>query len=328
MRPRHSVSSSSACSLLVSSRRKLRARPAAVEAEKVSFRDVAARRSLRPWAGTPKERSVDASPSAPGRPRPPHVWRESTDASLAPSPTTCRRAGTRSTRPRCWSEPLPGRARRDSAEWLAQEYYEDDFHDMAGSSASERGVSTLFEANGGSRAGATLAREHAEGGARSCSRPCGRRGETRGHPRVPRARASRDSTARRSTSCGRSPQASPRAPSAVCYIGEASDPDGPTLRIGHPQRGLERRVGHSRRRARARRAARRRLGGEGRAAPAVLSVAGRALRTAEDRATPRRGCSGARALQRGRWIVLHGATMAAGGARRVAVIVESAHPAR
>ncbi|MDQ4072400.1 MAG: LuxR family transcriptional regulator, partial [Actinomycetota bacterium] len=34
-------------------------------------------------------------------------------------------------------------------EWLAQEYYADDFHDMAGVARSERGVSTLHEASGG-----------------------------------------------------------------------------------------------------------------------------------------------------------------------------------
>src|SRR5688572_33024380 len=31
-------------------------------------------------------------------------------------------------------------------EWLAQEYYEDDFHDIAGVARSERGLSTLLEA--------------------------------------------------------------------------------------------------------------------------------------------------------------------------------------
>ena len=38
------------------------------------------------------------------------------------------------------------------AEWLAAEYYEDDFHTMAGVARSERGVSTLYEAGQGRRA--------------------------------------------------------------------------------------------------------------------------------------------------------------------------------
>ena len=34
-------------------------------------------------------------------------------------------------------------------EWLANEYYEDDVHDMAGVARSQRGISTLHEAAGG-----------------------------------------------------------------------------------------------------------------------------------------------------------------------------------
>jgi DNA-binding CsgD family transcriptional regulator len=66
----------------------------------------------------------------------------------------------------------------------------------------------------------------------------------------------------------------------------------------------------------------------GRLPPSVLAVAGRALRTAEGESEP-----GEVALARvlsddGRWIVLHGASLVAAGPRRVAVIVEPAHPAR
>ena len=62
--------------------------------------------------------------------------------------------------------------------------------------------------------------------------------------------------------------------------------------------------------------------------PSVLAVAGRALRTAGDR-----DAAGEVALARvlsdeGRWVVLHGASLVADGARRVAVIVEPAHPTR
>jgi DNA-binding CsgD family transcriptional regulator len=60
----------------------------------------------------------------------------------------------------------------------------------------------------------------------------------------------------------------------------------------------------------------------------VLSVAGQALRTAE-----RPGDTGAVAVARvlsssGTWVVLHGAPLVTDGRRRVAVIVEPAHPAR
>jgi DNA-binding CsgD family transcriptional regulator len=60
----------------------------------------------------------------------------------------------------------------------------------------------------------------------------------------------------------------------------------------------------------------------------VQAVAGRALRTAEHPDQPGE-VAVARMLSRsGTWIVLHGACLVSGSARRVAVIVEPAHPAR
>jgi DNA-binding CsgD family transcriptional regulator len=62
--------------------------------------------------------------------------------------------------------------------------------------------------------------------------------------------------------------------------------------------------------------------------PAVLAVAGQALRTAEGVDTPGEVAL-ARVLSRsGHWLVLHGAALVADGTRRVAVIVEPAHPLR
>ena len=63
--------------------------------------------------------------------------------------------------------------------------------------------------------------------------------------------------------------------------------------------------------------------------PALLSVAAQALRSAEGRD----GDPGEVALARvltssGTWVVLHGATLVSDGTRRIAVIVEPAHPAR
>src|SRR5205823_263985 len=66
----------------------------------------------------------------------------------------------------------------------------------------------------------------------------------------------------------------------------------------------------------------------GKLPPVVLSVAARALRTAETPDSPGEVAL-ARVLSRaGRWMVLHGASLVASGSRRVAVIIESAHPAR
>jgi DNA-binding CsgD family transcriptional regulator len=60
----------------------------------------------------------------------------------------------------------------------------------------------------------------------------------------------------------------------------------------------------------------------------VLAVAGRALRTAEYPDEPGQ-VAVSRVLSRsGTWVVLHGASLVTGGAGRVAVIVEPAHPAR
>jgi DNA-binding CsgD family transcriptional regulator len=61
---------------------------------------------------------------------------------------------------------------------------------------------------------------------------------------------------------------------------------------------------------------------------AVLAVAGRALRTAEHPDEPGQ-VAVSRVLSRsGTWVVLHGASLVTGDARRVAGIVEPAHPAR
>jgi DNA-binding CsgD family transcriptional regulator len=66
----------------------------------------------------------------------------------------------------------------------------------------------------------------------------------------------------------------------------------------------------------------------GRLPAAVYAVAGRALRTAEGPDVPGE-VAVARVLSRsGTWVVLHGAALVADGTRRVAVIVEPAHPAR
>jgi DNA-binding CsgD family transcriptional regulator len=66
----------------------------------------------------------------------------------------------------------------------------------------------------------------------------------------------------------------------------------------------------------------------GRLPPSVLSVAGQALRSAEGRDVPGEVALARVVTRSGTWVVLHGATLVTDGARRVAVIVEPAHPAR
>ena len=61
---------------------------------------------------------------------------------------------------------------------------------------------------------------------------------------------------------------------------------------------------------------------------AVLAVAGQALRSAEGRDEPGEVALARVLTHSGTWVVLHGATLVSDGTRRVAVIVEPAHPAR
>jgi DNA-binding CsgD family transcriptional regulator len=62
--------------------------------------------------------------------------------------------------------------------------------------------------------------------------------------------------------------------------------------------------------------------------PAVLSVAAQALRSAEGRDAPGEVALARVLTSSGTWVVLHGATLVSDGTRRIAVIVEPAHPAR
>jgi hypothetical protein len=80
----------------------------------------------------------------------PTFWRESSDA-LAAAVPHCMSP--------CWFTLDPASLLVTShfqaeilqlpPEWLAQEYYEEDFHDIAGVARSERGISSLYEATGG-----------------------------------------------------------------------------------------------------------------------------------------------------------------------------------
>jgi len=217
-------------------------------------------------------------------------------------------------------------------EWLTHEYFEDDFHKMADVARSERGVSTLHEATGGdpsrSRAWNLYIRPY--GGDQellvALRTPTG---ETWGmlglyrEPGQPQFDANEIELLREVA-----PYLAQGAQRGL-LVGEASDPQGPdhpglivlkddwtveSLTPGMEHWLSELPDGD--------------WGAGGKLPSSVLSVAARALRTAENEDAPGEVAL-ARVLSReGRWIVLHGAALVADGARRAAVIVEPAHPAR
>ena len=110
-------------------------------------------------------------------------------------------------------------------------------------------------------------------------------------------------------------------------LGEATDPEGPEAPGLSCSRRLGAGVGDAGRRALAVRPAGRRLGRR----PAAVGRARRRRARAALGGGPRQPgeVALARVLTRsGTWVVLHGATLVSDGRRRVAVIVEPAHPAR
>ncbi len=217
-------------------------------------------------------------------------------------------------------------------EWLAHEYFEDDFHKMADVARSERGVSTLHEATGGdpsrSRAWNLYIRPY--GGDQellvALRTPAGETWGVLGlyrEPGQPQFDANEIELLREVA-----PYLAQGAQRGL-LVGEASDPQGPdhpglivlkddwtveSLTPGMEHWLSELPDGD--------------WGAGGKLPSSVLSVAARALRTAENEDAPGEVAL-ARVLSReGRWIVLHGAALVADGARRAAVIVEPAHPAR
>jgi len=216
-------------------------------------------------------------------------------------------------------------------EWLADEYYGDDFHDMAGVARSQRGVSTLHEACGGDPSASRRWQANIQYGGdqellvalrTSAGETWGILGLYRepGQPHFDQAELEflRSASASLAEGARRG-----------LLVGEASDPEGPeapglvvldedwhveSLTPGADAWLAELPDGD--------------WHGEGKLPPSVLSVAGRALRTAEGEGAPGEVAIARVLSTEGRWILLHGASLVAGGARRVAVIVEAAHPAR
>lgn len=216
------------------------------------------------------------------------------------------------------------------SEWFALEYYEDDVHSMTAVARSERGLSTLHEATDGDPS--RSARWHANM-------------QMGGDQEVLVALRGADGRAWGMLGLYREPGEPLFADDELAFlqavaphlaagaqrgllIGEAAEPDGPggpgliVLRadwtIDSLTPGVERWLAQL-------------PGGDwerGRLPAAVLAVAGRALRTAEQPDAPGEVAVARVLSTEGRWMVLHGASMVADGARRVAVIVEPAHAAR
>ncbi len=216
-------------------------------------------------------------------------------------------------------------------EWLAHQYYEDDFHRVGDVARSERGLSTIHEATGGdpSRSVGWNLYVQPYGGDQevlvALRTQAGDVWGVLGLYREP-GRPLFDDDERRFLR-DVAPYLAEGARRGL-LVGEAADPEGPeapglvilredwsveSLTPG-TARWLDELPGD--------------WAARGKLPPAVLAVAGRALRTAEHADAPGEVAL-ARVLTRsGRWLVLHGAALVADGARRCAVIVEPAHPAR
>ncbi len=262
----------------------------------------------------------------------PTFWRESTDAVASAVPHYMSP---------CWYTLDPASLLVTShyqaeleelpPEWLANEYYEDDFHTLAGVARSERGLSTLHEATGGDPSRSPRWHANMElGGDQEllvalrthAGEPWAMVGLYR-EPGRPQFDDDEFDFLREVSK--------PLAEGARrgLLVGEAADPEGPDApglvilsedwSVESLTPGVERWLSEL-------------PDGDweahGKLPPSILAVAGRALRTAEHEDVPGEVAL-ARVLSRGgRWMVLHGASLVADGARRVAVIVEPAHPAR
>ncbi len=216
-------------------------------------------------------------------------------------------------------------------EWLAHEYFADDYHKLAGVARSERGLSTLHEATGGDPSRSP--------GWNLYVRPYG------GDQELFVALRTRAGDAWGVLGLYREPgrpqfdndefkflrEVAPYLAEGArrgLLVGEAADPEGPDApglvvlshdwEVESATPGVEHWLQEL-------------PDGDwdaGRLPSAVLAVAGRALRTAQHPDQPGE-VAVSRVLSRsGTWVVLHGASLVTGGARRVAVIVEPAHPAR
>lgn len=217
-------------------------------------------------------------------------------------------------------------------QWLAHEYYKDDVHKVVDVARSPRGYSTLHEVTGGEPSRSPGWRHYIQpygGDQEALIALRNRVGQVWGMLGLYRAPGQPmfDATELRFLSAVAPSLA--RGAQQALLIGEAAEPDGPdppgllVLREDWSVESLT--PGTARWLAEL-------PGGawETREVlpPSILAVAGRARRTSEHPDAPGEVALARVLSQSGRWMVLHAATLVADGARRVAVIIEPAHPAR
>ena len=216
-------------------------------------------------------------------------------------------------------------------EWLAQQYLEDDFNKLADVARSVRGVSTLHEATGGDPRRSPRYERQLEPYGADQEMLAGLRtttGEIWGAVSLYREKGrpmfeADDLDFMRAIA----PSLAEGARRGL-LLGDATGPDGPNVpglvvlrydwSVESMTSGTERWLAEL-------------PDGDwehGDLPSSVYAVAGRAMRSAESEDEPGE-IAVARVLSRaGRWIVLHGASLVSDGSRRVAVIIEVAHPAR
>ena len=214
-------------------------------------------------------------------------------------------------------------------EMLRGEYLVDDVHDMASVARSPSGVSTIHAAAGGDPSASPRWQGNmALGGDQELLVSLRTRsGATWGTLGLYRGRGEKQFSADEIELLRVAAPALAEGVRRSLLIGEARDPDVPEapgllvitqkMEIESATPGSERWLSEL-------------PGGSygGRLPAAVVSVAERALRTALGREQPGEVAIARVLSESGTWVVLHGATLVGDGKRRMAVIVEPAHPAR
>ena len=215
-------------------------------------------------------------------------------------------------------------------QWLADEYYREDVNKLVDVARSTRGISTLHEATGGDP---TLSpRWHqnmAYGGDQEMIAGLRTKsGEVWGALGLYREAGQPLFGAEELEFVRTVAPSLAEGARRALLVAEAMDPEGPVApglivlsdrwEVESTTPGVERWLGDL-------------PDGDwdrGKLPSSVLSVAGRALRTAERPDEPGEIAVGRVLARSGNWVVLHGVCLVGDGTRRIAVIVEPAHPAR